>query len=268
MMLLRNFKSIWQSKQVYFFDCDGTLYLGDRIIPGAVELVNRLVARGKDVFFFTNNSSRSDRDYVKKLRGFGFRVERDHIIISTQTVVPYLHSQSKGRVSRAFVLGTPALKTMLQREGLKHDGVRPQWVVVGFDKTLTYKKLVEASRWIERKIPWLVVHPDRFCPTHEGLEPDAGAIAALIEAATGRPPEVILGKPHASMLHLALERANVDKSQALVVGDRLSTDIQMALRQRLDAVLVLSGETKRRDIPSDLSKKILVVSSVRDLLRW
>jgi len=264
--MLSRTRSRYLDKEVYFFDCDGTLYLGSRVIPGARELIRKIADAGKSFFYFTNNSSRSDLDYVRKLKKMGFPVTRDQVIVSSQTVAPYLEKRSGPKIKRAYVLGLPALKMMLRRDGIHHDRNRPQMVIVGFDKTLTYEKLCLAARFIEKGLPWIMVHPDRYCPTDEGCEPDAGSIGALLETATGRKAEVALGKPHPLMMKLGLSRAGAKARDALLIGDRLSTDIEMAMQAGIDSVLVLSGETKRKDIPKKWRTKMLVVSSVKDLL--
>lgn len=272
------------SKQVFLFDLDGTLYLGKRILPGARELVARLRQSGKQVFFFTNNSSRSDSDYVAKLRRLGFHARADEVVMSTHSLLSYVKAK---KMKHVFLLGTPSMVQMLKRGGLRvwnaSSGVRdfrklaprnlPDAVVVGFDKTLTYDRLLIAARLIDRGVPYVVTHPDYFCPTDEGPEPDCGAIAKLLELTTPKSPLAVLGKPHPSMIRIALERVSGPRARGtrrgdvVLIGDRLTTDIAMARAAGIDAVLVLSGETKRRDLRGGkLPKSVRVVSGVLDLI--
>lgn len=159
------------------------------------------------------------------------------------------------------------MRQMLQKEKIVHTKSDPSAVVVGFDKTLTYQKLLDACRFIERGIPWIVTHPDVYCPTNEGLEPDCGAIAALIASATRTRPEVVLGKPHPSMIDEALKRLKLHKNELVLIGDRLSTDIAMAHEARIDGLLVLSGETTAADLKKIKKKRLFgIVSSVQDLI--
>jgi len=230
------------SKKVYLFDLDGTLYLGKKALPGALELIKGLQREKKEIFFFTNNSSFSDREYLKKLRGFGFAVEPNQIVISTHSLIFGL---KKERVKTLFVLGTPAMKSMLRRYGfrLSASANRSQSIVVGFDKTLTYKKLEAACFAIAKGKPWYAAHPDLFCPTDKGPQPDCGSYSKAIELTTNKPPRAVFGKPNAIMIDEVIRRARCKKSQMILVGDRIMTDIRMADQAKIDSIHVRSGDS-------------------------
>jgi HAD superfamily hydrolase (TIGR01457 family) len=254
-------------KQIFLFDLDGTLYMGKKLIPGAIQLIKNLRRQRKQIFFFTNNSSRSVKDYVKKLRHFGFAATENEIVMSTHTLISFLKRKSLRKI---FLLGTPSMVSMLSKEKIYHSEENPQAVVVGFDKTLSYEKLLIACRLISKGCPFIVTHPDLFCPTDEGPEPDCGAIAKLLELSSGASPQIVLGKPHLSMISEAMKRAGgktVKKKEIVLIGDRLSTDIAMGVAAGIDTVLVLSGETKRRDLRAlrSRSKPTHVVPSVKSL---
>jgi glycerol 3-phosphatase-2 len=250
------------SKRVYLFDLDGTLYLGKSVIPGARKLVSQLRQQKKQIYFFTNNSSRSDHDYVVKLNKLGFAAKASEIVMSTHSLIHFLKVR---KMKRVFLLGTPAMKKMLARQAFVFTA-RPQVVVVAFDKTLTYEKLQQATRLIQSGIPYVVTHPDLYCPTDKGREPDCGAIAQLIELVTEVKPLVVLGKPHPLMMKIAADRCRAPKKDMILIGDRLSTDIQMAKAQGIHSLLVLSGETTRRMLSRSKVQPTYVVGSVRDLM--
>jgi HAD superfamily hydrolase (TIGR01450 family) len=250
------------SKQVYLFDLDGTLYLGKSVIPGARKLVSYLREQKKQIYFFTNNSSRSENDYVSKLRKLGFGAKASEVVMSTHSLIHFLKAR---RMKRVFLLGTPAMKKMLSRNSFVFES-RPQIAIVGFDKTLTYEKLQKATRLIESGVPYVVTHPDLYCPTDKGREPDCGSIARMIELVTEVKPLAVLGKPHPLMMQIALDRCRAPKKDIILIGDRLSTDIEMAKAQGVQSLLVLSGETTRRMLSRSKVQPTYVVGSVQDLL--
>jgi NagD protein len=251
-------------KRAVLFDLDGTLYLGSRILPGALDTLKKLEALDTGIFYFTNNSSRSEKEYVSKLKRMGFAVRAQQIVMSTHSLISYL-LQKKWR--RVYVLGTPAMKKMLSTQGIQSTSNHPQAVVVGFDKTLTWAKLDQAAKLLDKGLPFVVTHPDLFCPTEKGPEPDCGSFALALEATTGRKPTIVLGKPHPSMIREVLRRSKLPKSALLVVGDRLSTDIKMAETMGIDSALVFSGETTPQMLKRSLLRPRFTASSVKDLFK-
>ncbi len=262
-MRIEKIKKSFYSKQVFLFDLDGTLYLGKRPIKGARQLIERLRGQNKRVFFFTNNSSKSKGEYFTKLRGMGLAKSRDEIILSTEVMARYLKERAYRRI---FVLGTPAMKKTLKDWKISHDTRSPEAVVVGYDRTLTFEKLKQAAFLISKGLPFLVTHPDYFCPTEWGPEPDCGAFAYALQLTTKRKPELVLGKPHRRMIEEVFRRMKVSRSQLVLVGDRLSTDIAMAKNAGIQSVLVLSGDSQKSDIRSSRVKPSFIIRSVADLL--
>jgi len=251
-------------KKAFLFDLDGTLYLGKRKIAGAVQLLQRLKTLQKKVFYVSNNSSRSVEDYVTKLNQMGFAAKEEQVLLSTHSLIRYLEAR---KLKRIFLLGTPAMKRMLESQSnLQCVNRRPERVVVGFDKTLTYQKLLEATRFLDQGVPLVVTHPDLFCPTEEGPEPDCGAIAALLCSATGRSPEVTLGKPSRWLIRELFAREKLLRRDLVMVGDRLATDIRMAADNQIESLLVLSGDSQRKDLRTSKWKPTHILSSVADLL--
>lgn len=262
-MSLKNIRKIFWSKKVFLFDLDGTLYLGNKLIPGALNLLHELHLRNKKVFYFTNNSSRSEVDYSRKLKAFGFPVQAGQIIMSTHSLITKL---KRDRRNKVFLLGTPAMKKMLRASNIELISEKPQAVVVGFDKTLTYAKLEHACRLVAKGIPYYVTHPDFFCPTEKGPEPDCGAFALVIEKATKKKPIAVLGKPNPLMIQEVRRRIHVKASDMILIGDRLMTDILMAHKAGIQSLLVLSGDSTKTELRSSSIKPTGLISSVKALL--
>ena len=260
----RTFSSLdLHSKQAVCFDLDGTIYLDETPVEGAVELVSQLQASGTEVYFLSNNSSRWKPTYADRLSTLGIEATPDDIILSTDGVLAYL--QESG-IESAYVLGTEAMREAVAEQGIEPAADDPETVVVGFDSELTYEKAAQATLAVREGAEFVVAHEDRVCPTEAGLVPDCGSIAAMIETASGRSASQTFGKPNAEMLGHLLDDEGYAPEEVVVVGDRLSTDIELAERVGCESVSVLSGETTRRAVESADQSPSLVVDSVGDLL--
>lgn len=251
------------SKEAVFFDLDGTIYLDETPIDDAAELVNQLRAAGVDVYFLSNNSSRWKPTYADRLASLGIDADLDDIILSTDGVIDYLRTNG---IETSYVVGTEAMRGAISEAGIEPQASDPETVVVGFDTELTYKKVATATLAIREGAEFVVAHGDTVCPTEAGLVPDCGSIAALVETATGREPTHVFGKPSVGMIDHVLEREGYAPPDVVIVGDRLSTDIELAERLGCGSVSVLSGETTRRDIETADQTPSLVVGSVSELL--
>ncbi len=254
-------------------DLDGTLYLGSRLFEATRPFLDMLRRRGIGYTFFTNNSSRSTKQYVQKLNNLGIEATTEDIYSSTSATLDYLR-QHHPTVKRSYLLGTPGLAQEFSEHGFEvitdnHDRDRtepPQAVIVGFDTTLTYPRLCRASYWIAQGLPFIATHCDLVCPTDEAtVLPDCGAICALLAAATGRQPDAVLGKPHASMLRGVMQRHGVQPAQLGVVGDRLYTDMAMARGAGAMGILVLSGEATREQAHGANPGPDLIVTDIGEL---
>lgn len=246
----------------FFLDMDGTTYLGDRALPGAGAFLGLLRQMGKRYLWLTNNSSRSAAEWAEKLRRMGFEAEAADVYTSTEATIAYLRRLHGG--ARLFVLGTESLERDLEGAGFRLAAGDPDFVVVGFDLTLTYDKLRRACHLLRSGVPFIATHPDRTCPTPEGFIPDCGAICALLTEATGVRPK-ILGKPYPEIVAGALERLGVGREAVAMVGDRLYTDIRMARDAGIAAILVLTGETKAEDLREAGVRPDYVFGSLGDL---
>ncbi len=229
-------------------DLDGTLYLGGTLFEFTPKFLESLTQMGIGYTFFTNNSSRSAKQYVSHLSEMGIEAKIDMIYSSTHATIEYLH-QTYPDARRIFALGTPGFDQELTEAGFTISATRPELVVVGFDTDLTYSRLSRAAYWIKEGKPFIATHPDLICPTDRPVVlPDCGAICQLLTASTGRKPDAVLGKPNVSMLNGVLRHHGLKRSQVAMVGDRMYTDMAMARDAGMMSVLVLSGETKPADV--------------------
>ncbi|PXY78952.1 MAG: HAD family hydrolase [Methanobacteriota archaeon] len=232
--------------RVVFLDLDGTIYLGDNLIDGSLEFLNRCEKKGIQRFFLSNNSSKSVTEYLAKLHGLGIPAEANDVLLSTHDLLSWLGNEE---VTETFLVGT-----------------EPQYVVLGYDTQIDYEKLATASIHLHNKVPLVASHPDMVCPSPDGELPDVGAYLALFKATTGVEPTHICGKPNAGMILHKIEELDLQPSQCAMVGDRLYTDMEMAERAGAVGVLVLSGEATLDDLETALQTPAVVVNSVAELL--
>jgi 4-nitrophenyl phosphatase/NagD protein len=250
--------------ECFLFDLDGTVYLGDKLLPGAKDLFAFLDDSSIPYFFLTNNSSRSRADYSKKLAGYGLNAIEDKIFSSGMATAIYLKKQKPG--ARIYLAGTPSLEEEFKKFGFELVQEDPDFVVLGFDTTLTYQKIHKLTDFIVEGRPYVATHPDINCPTQEGFMPDIGAMMAMIKESTGREADIIVGKPNPPMIEAIVEMTGFTPNQLTMVGDRLYTDIAMG-QVGIKTVLVLSGETKKEDLPHAPHKPDLVCKDLGELLR-
>lgn len=256
----------------FVLDLDGTVYTGSRLHGASREFLGTLAARGLTHTFLTNNTSRSRRQYVDKLRSLGLEVCEADVCTPVASAVAALRSLDP-KVVNLFVLGTEALQGDLAAAGFKVGEAaeaEPAAVVVGFDTSLTYQHLCRAAWWIKSGLPYLATHPDLVCPTEEPtVLIDCGSICAALQAATGRAPDTVLGKPDPRILTTIATEHSVPIEQVAMVGDRLMTDMVMARRAGALAVLVLTGEATAADLrelgPDSLERPDLVVDDLAEL---
>lgn len=230
--------------RLFVLDMDGTIYLGEKVLPGAIEFVKTARERGKKVVFFTNNASRNPNDYVEKLSRLGFGAAREDIVTAGDVTIDFLKRFRPGK--SVYLVGTPALEHSFREAGICISE-NSDIVVTSFDTTLTYEKLVIACDLIRGGAEFLCTHPDFNCPTENGFIPDSGAIAALVTASTGVKPKYF-GKPYKETADMISHLFGVPFSETAIVGDRLYTDIALGRNNGLMSVLVLSGETKPEDV--------------------
>ena len=254
-----NLKRLEQTK-LFVLDMDGTIYLGSKPIDGAIEFCESIVNSGKKLMYFTNNASRNPDDYVKKLNKLGFPCQRDMIVTSGDVTIAYLKKYFPGKP--VYLVGTPALEQSFTDAGIELSD-KTDIVVVSFDTTLTYEKLEKACTLIRNGAKFFSTHPDINCPTEDGYIPDSGAICGAVTLSTGVEPRYF-GKPYAETVEMIETLSGIDRAHAVMVGDRLYTDIALGKKNGMLSLLVMSGETTAQmvEAASDAEKPDLIFDSV------
>jgi len=228
-------------------DMDGTIYLGSKLFPWTKKFLQTLADNGIGYSFLTNNPTRSLDDYVKKLKGLGIDATREEVYTTAVATIDYIKTHYP-KARRLFVLGTPSMTGEFEAAGFEmcadDPGDRPDVLVVAFDTTLIYPRLCRAAWWASQGVPYIATNPDRVCPTdQEVILVDCGSICACIEHATGRQPDIVIGKPNPDMLRGIMDRYGYRPDEIAMCGDRIYTDVAMARNAGALGVLVLSGET-------------------------
>ena len=249
--------------EAIFLDLDGTIYLGEDLIEGAVDFLGRLEASGIRRFFLSNNSSKSVGQYLEKLQSLGIPSSEDDILLSTHDLLSWLDGEG---VTESYLVGTEGMREMLEAVGVNTKSESPQYVVLGYDTEITYEKLSTASIHLHNGVPMVASHPDIVCPSPDGGLPDTGAYMDLFEATTGVRPVHVCGKPNAGMILHKVEELGLRAEQCAMVGDRLYTDMEMAERAGVHGILVLSGEATMDVLAGSPQNPSLVVDSVASLL--
>lgn len=228
-------------------DMDGTIYLSNTIFPYTIAFLKRLTDMGITYSFLTNNPSKSLADYLHKLEIMGIPCEPEQMYTTTIATIDYIKANYP-QARKLFLLGTPSMISQFEEAGFistadDPDDV-PDIIVASFDMNLEYSRLCRAAWWISQGVTYLATNPDFVCPTDQRtVLVDCGSICRCLEAATGRKPDVTLGKPDPNMLSGICQRMSLEPSQIAMVGDRIYTDIAMAHNAGAFGVLVLSGET-------------------------
>ena len=255
-MTFNKFRSIYDAEELkarlagirhVALDMDGTIYMGMSLFDYTIPFLKSLREMGITYSFLTNNPSTSIPDYLKKLAGMGIEATEEEMYTTALATIDYIKTNFP-EARRLFLLGTPSMISEFEKTGFESvaDSAdeRPDVLVVAFDKTLEYSRLCRASYWAQQGLPYIATNPDRVCPTDQPtVLVDCGSICKCIEHATGRQPDIVLGKPDPNMLTGVQSRYGVKPEEVAMVGDRIYTDIEMAHNAGAFGVLVLSGET-------------------------
>jgi arabinose operon protein AraL len=250
----------------WLFDLDGTVYRGEALVPGADETIAVLRADGRRVAFLSNKPLETRDDYARKLTRLGVPAAPDDVVNSSLVLARHLAALDAG--APIFVIGEPPLLAELRAHGFEvRADHRVRWVVIAFDRTFDYAKLNTALQAVRQGARLIATNPDRTCPTEDGEIPDCAGMTAAVEAVTGARVEIVVGKPSPIILDVALARLGVPAAEAVIVGDRIETDIVMGKQRGLATVLVLTGVTRADDPRVAGIAPDLVLPSVRDLIR-
>jgi len=246
----------------YLIDMDGVIVRGSELIPGADAFLDRLHQRGIKFLILTNNPLYTPVDLQHRLRRMGVDVMADHIYTSAMATAQFLKTQNPQ--GTAFVVGESGLTTALHEVGYVLTDHDPDYVVLGETNSYSYELITRAVRLVQRGARFIATNPDPSGPSESGLVPACGAIAALIQTATGVAPYFV-GKPNPLMMRTALRYLDEHSENAIMVGDRMDTDILVGTESGLETVLVLTGVTTRDMIERFPYKPIRIVDSVADL---
>ena len=257
--------------KLFLMDMDGTVYLGPQKIPGAFEALETLRRHGRRICFLTNNSSRSQDQYVEHIRRYDFEASPEEVYTSAMATCGYLNKRYPH--APTYVLAPPRVRAEMRRmgvnvlEGEPSDPAQyPAVVVVAFDTTLTYDRLYAACRYIHAGAVYVATHPDNFCPALECNMPDMGGFIALIEKTLDRLPDVIVGKPYAPMAEAVGEKFGLLPREIAMVGDRLYTDIRFGVDNGFAGILVMTGETTPAMLEASPIRPTLVLDTFADIL--
>ena len=248
----------------FALDMDGTIYLGEQWIDGAIEFLHKIEETGRHYVFVTNNSSKNASVYVQKLHRMGLDVEENKIVTSGQATIYYIQKHFPDK--KVFLLGNPLLQEEFMQAGIVLEDEHPDIVVTAFDTSLDYQKMCKVCDHVRAGLPYLATHPDYNCPTESGFIPDAGAIHAFIHASAYRYPDRIIGKPNEDIINYLTDRVNEKHDKIAMVGDRLYTDIAAGRNNGLKSILVLSGEAAMEDVRGSNILPHMIFDSVKEII--
>jgi HAD superfamily hydrolase (TIGR01450 family) len=270
-------KKILRDTELFVLDMDGTFYLGDEILDGALDFLESVKRAGKKYIFFTNNSSVSSENYIEKLKKMNCHISKDMIMTSGDVMIRFIRSRYPDK--SVYLLGTPELEKSFREAGVNlFESERdekaamshaiceniPDIVVVAFDKTLNYEKLSNACVYIMKGAKFLATHLDINCPVKEGFIPDCGAMCAAIELSTKVSPKFV-GKPCKETVDMVVDATGVDASKISFVGDRIYTDVATGVNNGAMGVLVLTGECKLSEVPDSDVQPDVIFDSIKEM---
>lgn len=252
--------------EAYVFDLDGTVLLGERLLPTVADTIARLRELGRRIVFLTNNPTKSPTSYANALAAMGVPAAPKDVVTSALVLVDYLQGIMPG--ARLMVIGEAALIQALEEGGFEivSEAKRTNALIASFDRTFNYAKLQGAFDAVRAGARFFATNGDRYRPTPEGGEPDAASVIAAIEASTAKSCEQIVGKPSALTSRFLLDRLALRPDQCLLVGDRLETDVAMGLQAGMSAALVLTGATSMADAALSPIKATYVIEQLHELL--
>jgi len=258
--------TMMKSYRGYIFDLDGTVYLGDALLPTAGETIAALRTQGRRTVFLSNNPTHTRSEYAAKLTRLGLPTPVEDIINSSLVMVSFLRARMPG--ARLFVVGEEPLCRDLLQAGfsLADEAAGVDAVIASFDRTFEYRKLQIAFDAIRAGARFFATNSDRYCPVPGGGEPDAAATIAAIEACTGKKVEAVVGKPSHYMIEAILGILRIPAEQCIITGDRIETDVQMGLTAGMDAALTLTGATDETTLAASPIQPTYVIRRLGELL--
>lgn len=259
--------------QVFIFDLDGVIYLGNALIPGAKEVLEKLMHLKKIIFYLTNNATQTRAKFAEKLRKMGIPARAEQIVTSAYTTAQILRKDYPK--ANVYIIGEEGLVSEFKEAGFQvvseEQGTTTiDLVIVGLDRNLTYQKLATALMAIVKGAKFIATNVDPTLPTEQGLLPGAGCMVAALNAAGCGGPEMIIGKPNPYMIEFILTNSKQPPTAAVIIGDRYSTDVQAGINAHIKTILVKTGtgSEELQKIPPSGPKPDLILESVANLLEY
>ena len=250
------------AKKSYILDMDGVLVRGSQAIPGAQGFIERLIASNAKFCILTNNPMHTPRDLQYRLANTGLVVPFDHLFTSAMATAHFLHTQMPN--GSAFVIGETGLTTALHDVGYVLTDRNPDYMVLGETTNYDFQRISKAVRLIAAGARFIATNPDASGPSEKGLEPACGAMAALIEKATGVSPYFV-GKPNPLMMRSALRFVGAHSEETVMVGDRMDTDVVAGMESGMETILVLTGVTREDEVTKFPYRPSQIVQSIADV---
>jgi 4-nitrophenyl phosphatase/NagD protein len=249
--------------KLFLLDLDGTFYLGSKILGGSMKFINKVKETGRDFMFLTNNSSKNSTFYAEKITKMGCPITPEKAFTSSLATISHLKSIKEN--ASVYIVGTEYLIEDFRNAGFNMTDENPDFVILGFDTTLTYEKLCKICSFIDKGVRYIATHPDFVCPVEGGFIPDVGSFMELIKAATGKVPEAVIGKPNPFIIEAVMKLTGYGKDEIAMVGDRMYTDIAVGINAGITSVLVLSGETSAEDAERSTINPDIILDDLGEL---
>lgn len=249
-------------KKVFFIDRDGTLTLENNKIDKADSFINSLISKKKFFYILTNNSSRTPKQHLEALKKTYPHIKSKNILLSTDSACAYLKSK---KYTDIYWVANKKVSEYLTNQKFNFNDTNPSALLLTYDDEVYYEKLKKLCGFVKSGVPYFATHADVTCPTREGSVPDIGTFIEVVRMTTGRMPNLTFGKPERILIDNTLKKLNLDYHDAVVVGDRLYTDIKLAENTSITSILVLSGETKRENYEDSEIIADIVINNVGQL---
>lgn len=260
---MENIVNIIKGKSGFIIDMDGVIYHGNKLLPGVIEFVKWLEDSGKKYLFLTNSSERTPKELHEKLKRLGIKVDEEHFYTSALATASFLASQKPN--GSAYVIGDAGLIHALYSVGYTINNVNPDYVVVGDTRSYNFSMIELALNLVLKGAKLIGTNPDVSGPAEHGITPSTRALTAPIEIASGRKAYYV-GKPNPLMMRIALKRIGIKREDAIVIGDRMDTDVRCGMESEIDTLLVLSGITQRNDVDNYPYRPTYILDGVENLI--
>jgi HAD superfamily hydrolase (TIGR01450 family) len=254
-----------KDKKIFFLDRDGTLTIEKTLIPGSDKFVSELKKNNKNTYICTNNSSITPKKHSENFKEIGIDINESETLVSISSAIEYIKSKN---ITEIFWVATEEVSKYLINNGFRYNENTPDAVLLTYDTEINYEKITKLTNLVKKGIPYYATHNDIVCPTENGPIPDIGSFIEMIFTSTNIKPNKTFGKPSINLIKPILEKLNLKESDAVIIGDRLYTDIKLAENSEITSILVLSGDTKRGDYEFQEIRADIIVPSVKELIKF